>query len=289
MAKELQDRAWACLPHELRKEVKYEYKQVAAKARKDEYDLGFMHAYEGMFGVHNVTADTDGEEICKTLKTRKVNDKTITALTLGKHEKDAEDDRTLKVNRHLFCRLCADADDYINEHLEEEDGDYAYYQDRSDALHELYRGECKDAEGEEMLICDRDVVRMLYDRTDSVKVRQVLEGIFGSKCLPDAHEDNFASKDELNKDNFARFEPKPAEPKNKDCDNHLADVGKMMDRRLNIAAMAMQGILSNADRMKGYEHVATTPPCEELTVVVARNALRYADELLRQSREGDSK
>lgn len=138
----------------------------------------------------------------------------------------------------------------------------------------------KDAEGEEMLTCDRDVVRMLYDGTDSVKVRQVLEGIFGSKCLPDgdAHEDNFAAK-----------KPEPAEPKNKDCDNHLADVGKMMDLRLNIAAMAMQGILSNADRMKAYEYVATEPPCAELTVVVARNALRYADELLRQSGKGASK
>lgn len=43
-----------------------------------------------------------------------------------------------------------------------------------------------DAEGEEMLTCDRDVVRMLYDRADSVKVRQTLESLFGSKCLPDA-------------------------------------------------------------------------------------------------------
>ena len=51
-----------------------------------------------------------------------------------------------------------------------------------------------DAEGEEMLTCDRDVVRMLYDRTDSVKVRQTLESLFGSKCLPEG-------------------EPKPAEPK----------------------------------------------------------------------------
>lgn len=65
------------------------------------------------------------------------------AYALGKQEKDAEDNRTLKVNRQLFCRLCADADDYINEHLEEDDSDYIYYQGRSDALHELYRGECE--------------------------------------------------------------------------------------------------------------------------------------------------
>ena len=67
------------------------------------------------------------------------------AYALGKQEKGAEDDKTLKVNRQLFCQLCADADDYINEHLEEEDSDYTYYQGRSDALHELYRGECEAA------------------------------------------------------------------------------------------------------------------------------------------------
>ena len=67
------------------------------------------------------------------------------AYALGKQEKDAEDNRTIKVNRQLFCRLCADADDYINEHLAKDDSDYTYYQGRSDALHELYRGECEAA------------------------------------------------------------------------------------------------------------------------------------------------
>ena len=57
--------------------------------------------------------------------------------------------------------------------------------------------------------------------------------------------------------------------------------------RLHIAAMAMQGILSNADRMKGYEHVAATePPYAELAVVVARNALRYADALIAAAEKG---
>lgn len=68
------------------------------------------------------------------------------AYALGKQEKDAEDDKVLKVSKQLFCRLCADADDYINEHLEEDDSDYGYYQGRSDALHELYPGELKDAD-----------------------------------------------------------------------------------------------------------------------------------------------
>ena len=53
--------------------------------------------------------------------------------------------------------------------------------------------------------------------------------------------------------------------------------------------MAMQGILSNADRMNKYEYVATEPPCDELAVVVARKALRYADVLIAECEKGGTK
>lgn len=162
-----------------------------------------------------------------------------------------------------------------------------------------------DAEGEELLTCEKYKVEEALnycDELDSISGsnnmlnwgKQMIVYLFGSKCLLDAREFN-----------FARSEPKPAEPKNEDTSqeqcvpknaesgthsfNRTLKDGFHDHNRLYIAAMAMQGILSNSDRMKGYEHVATTPPCEELTVVVARNALRYADELLRQSGKGGSK
>lgn len=87
---------------------------------------------------------------------------------------------------------------------------------RVDLLYELFGDNLhwqnnltSDTEGEEMLTCDRDVVRMLYDRADSVKVRQTLESLFGSKCLPD-ETCNVASK-----------EPNPAEPKFKEGDRAI--------------------------------------------------------------------
>lgn len=61
MNKELQDLVWSILPKEFKEEVKYEYHRVATKASKEEYDLGFMHAHEGMFGLHNLTSDAEGE------------------------------------------------------------------------------------------------------------------------------------------------------------------------------------------------------------------------------------
>lgn len=55
--------------------------------------------------------------------------------------------------------------------------------------------------------------------------------------------------------------------------------------RLQIAAMAMQGILSNADRMKQYGEIAMLES-ENLTQLVARNAMRYADALIAEAEKG---
>lgn len=153
------------------------------------------------------------------------------------------------------------------------------------ALYQMYFGIdnlTSDADEGEMLCVSRKKVQGLHDLVyeiyaDGTKewyqgYMKAMHDLFGSKCLPD----------ELNEDNFATKKPQPAEPKD---DKHFDNIVKdnfRNERRLHIAAMAMQGILSNADRMKGYEHVATTSPCEELTVVVACNALRYADALIKK-------
>ena len=55
------------------------------------------------------------------------------------------------------------------------------------------------------------------------------------------------------------------------------------------AAMAMQALLSNADRMKMYEDLASDPLSDNLTRIVARNALRYADALVAETQQGGEK
>lgn len=81
-------------------------------------------------------------------------------------------------------------------------------------------------EGEELLTVSRKRVQELYNALQSVQERKDLElhnqvsaedraamifDLFGSKCLPD----------ELNEDNFAKSEPKPAEPKFKEGDRAI--------------------------------------------------------------------
>lgn len=161
-----------------------------------------------------------------------------------------------------------------------------------------------DAEGEEMLTVSRKQVQEMYyyneeilsqdpDHSGAILLKKKLTDLFGAKCLPD----------ELTEDNFGKSEPKPAEP-NPDGDNlspephpanrtpssytQLVTNCPQIDR-LHIAAMAMQALLSNADRMKRYEEVASYPPSDNLTRIVARNALRYADALVAEAQKGGGK
>lgn len=83
------------------------------------------------------------------------------------------------------------------------------------------------AEGEETLICEKSKVQRAYNTSREIvkaenpdslmysmhtQIMCVLENLFGSKCLPDAHEDN-----------FTRTEPKPSEPKFKIGDELVWD------------------------------------------------------------------
>lgn len=120
-----------------------------------------------------------------------------------------------------------------------------------------------DAEGEEMLMVPKREVRSIYDNAieliamtsmdeDSNRMamltKALLEELFGSKCLPDKV---------VVAENATTSKSKPAEPEEKsrnlsqetaNCDKHFDNILKdsfRNERRLNIAAMAMQGILSN--------------------------------------------
>ncbi len=185
-----------------------------------------------------------------------------------------------------------------------------------------------DAEGEEMLTVSRKQVQGIYksnqkeinrenvsssDKDCYETVNEVLKTLFGSKCLPepsklqascrqvnvDSSHDNVDSS-HGNADNL---EPKPAEP-NPDGDK-LSPEPQPANRtpssytqpvtdchhtdRLRIAAMAMQALLSNADRIKRYEDIALYPLPDNLTRIVARNALRYADALVAETQKGGEK
>lgn len=155
----------------------------------------------------------------------------------------------------------------------------------------------KDAEGEDEMLCvSRNEVRAIYDKIDSVWLRQGLERLFGSKCLPDETKDEtkepkyhvgdwvrVVSTDkhghvgqitEVEYEygcNYYRvsgaegwhFLEKNLEPYTEPEKNHISNPAKIVDdilkdgfhehNRLHVAAMAMQGMLSNTTRFSSYE------------------------------------
>lgn len=200
MDKKLQDLAWSVLPKEFKEEVKYKYNKTKTKKIKKECDLGFLNAHEGMFGVHNLTSDAEGEEML-TVPRKKVKEK--------------------------WQRAC------------EQEAKYGRAQDSPVAREELY-----------------------YNRG----ILSILDTLFGSKCLPD----------ELNEDNFAKSEPKPAEPKeDKHFDNILKE-GFRGHNRLHIAAQIVAALYANHQAAKGFKSI------EELV----RKALDITDTLIKESEKG---
>lgn len=156
-----------------------------------------------------------------------------------------------------------------------------------------------DAEGEEMLTVPRKKVQEKWQRAyeqeekysraqDSPIAREelyynrgimsVIDTLFGSKCLPD--EEEFAENANCDKSS-----DNPQSYKTKADTNHFVVNNEMVDRiikdsfskerRLNIAAMAMQGLLSNTTRFSSYE-----------ISDLVRISLNCADALITESKKG---
>ena len=63
MTKDQQDLAWACLPKEVRDEIKSQYNQLSHNPQIDKYDSVYLSAFENIFGHRNLTSDTEPEEM----------------------------------------------------------------------------------------------------------------------------------------------------------------------------------------------------------------------------------
>lgn len=283
MKKELQDYVWQkCgLPKEFKEEVKFEYHRVATKATKDEYDLGFMHAHEGMFGIHNLTSDAEGEDML-TVKASTVKDiynsmnkahpkenawvvkQTLEALFGSKCLPDNVDSLDSNVDS-----LHGNVDSL--EHLEPKaNSDYTPIPEKT-VISKWDKTEPKPAEPK-FKVGDR-VVYLNYPHVWRL-VTAIMED--GNYVLDGAIYD------------VKEFDLEPyTEPKEKTSEKRVENEQERVgifdtilkdsfskDRRLNIAAMMAQAILTRID---------DTPQ------VIAGVAFRHADMLIAEAEKGGSK
>lgn len=361
MNKELQDLVWSILPKELKEEVKYEYRRVATKASKEEYCLGFMRAHEGMFGIHNLTSDTEGEEML-TVSRKKVQEKWQRAYEQEAKYSEAEQNPTareeLYYNRGIIsvidtlfgskclpepsklqasCRqvnVDSSHDNVDSSHgnvdsLEPKPAEPKYHKDDkvlyNGAVHKITVGYgdgryllnntqkvVKESDPEPYTEPEKEVVKMrlttskvsvyLATKEEDEEFRLLLHEngfrwISGDPLINNAYWNSYTEESKIyyfypdktvtywgDKTSetltFSEFKKQFFEEKPRKLSQETANCDYPVPDRLHIAAMAMQALLSNADRMKRYEDIASDPLSDNLTRIVARNALRYADALI---------
>lgn len=273
MNKTLQDLVWSILPKEFKDEVKRMYK--IADSDVDQMIATIM--LENVFGLHNLTSDAEGEEEMLCVKAKTI------------HEMYAANQRIMKDFRGSIDGINADL---INHILRQLFGskclpDEVAHEDNF-ASKEPQPAEPKFKEGDRAIYCIPEKQRI---KARVVNVRQrsgstLFNTLFNYDIrLDDGRTANWVDEQWLLPDNDDQV--RAVTEKASEQFDTIVKGGFRNERRLHIAAMAMQGILSNADRMKKYEYVATEPPYAELEVVVARKALRYADALIAECEKTD--
>lgn len=321
MKKELQDYVWQkCgLPKEFKEEVKYEYNRVATKARKDEYDLGFMHAHEGMFGIHNLTSNAEGDDEMLTVSRKQIDalQGEIFKAIMDAHDADDWQDAAhyiLDVMTRSFAALfgskclpdegtdCTPVEVGVAENtttsnvdsLEPKpsepkfkEGDIVRYRYSG----KLYIVECKTGKYNYALRQpDGDV--MIHDVSESDLEPYTKQEVKRHVSVKEACEILGVDESEATK----LVKSKPIETCTETCTDdcsspdHLVVKDEMVDNiikdgfknhnRLHIAAMAMAGLLAN----EGVSCFTDIQDLEHMDFITY-HAFEYADKLIKKSEE----
>ena len=148
-----------------------------------------------------------------------------------------------------------------------------------------------DAEGEEILTCEKYKVEEALnycDELDSISGshnmlnwgKQMIEYLFGSKCLLDAHEDNFAKTDlePYTEQREDLIPPNSGELESQEADKQFNTIIKdsfAKERRLNIAAQIVASMVGSDDwtTWRGDTN-------KEIWHNMAKSSLEIADALI---------
>lgn len=255
MTKELKDLAWACLPREFKEEVKKEYKiysegfrTVSAGAGKWEL-RGCYRELEGLFGVHNLTSDAEGEEEMLCVKAKTI------------HEMYAANQRIMKDFRGSIDGINADLINHI--------------------LRQLFGSKCLRDEtcnvaskepnpAEEYDVFNDPEPKCLHFK-DGKCAHPAVAHLENGKLVKGADCDVSSCED-------VEYEPKPAEPK-EEADEHFDTIvkgGFRNERRLNIAAHITASIYANDKAASRFDSIDA----------LVRKALEISDTLIAECEKG---
>lgn len=282
---ELIDSAWRVLPNEFKEEVKKRYKGclfTANRYAKVEADL-----LEEFFGINNLTSDAEGEEDEMLYVSRKQvqeiysqNQKEIHRECVSSSDKDCYE-TVNEVLKTLFGSKCLPDNvdssepnvDSSHDNVDSSRNNVDSLEPNSGGLNEdnFAKSEPKPAEskyhiGQRV----RHIPTRLVDVIDGIS--QSAPYIYHFKHMVDPINGQGIFESDL--EPYTEPSPNQFREPTKKID-HIADVRNMMPNRLQIASMAMQGMLSNTTRFSSYE-----------ISVLVRISLNCADVLIAEAEKG---
>lgn len=258
MDKELIDRAWACLPREFKEKVKKEY-----------YDCKHCNAdacaieLEVVFGEHNLTSDAEGEAEMLHVSRKKIQE----VYRQNKEE----------INRDNVSSSDRDCYETVNEVLKTLFGSKCLPDEACNIASNVASSEPKPAEpkfnvGDKIRIVKGGVFYgRIGDVTDIDFTGSIVYYKTDRSCewLKESDlEPCIEPKENQNPSNSTGLKTQDVD---KHFDNILKD-GFRNERRLNIAAMAMQGILAYGELVDPDE--------------VTGMAIIYAEKLIEEAEKG---
>lgn len=264
MDKELINRTWSCLPKEFKEEVKKSYRYYSCMA-KDQYDCGIMDCIETIFGKHNLTSDAEGEEML-TVEANLVKE-------LYQRAKEIEEE-----SKRIYSPLVA-----------------AKYRGVQRAIEDLFGSKCllDDVDSSEPKPAEPK-----FTKEDMVHCKsfgyegdyKVIEYVGGSSKCYDCidrngyhfrfYESDLEPYTEPEEPTCTRTCTDDCPSQSRNLSQETANCDKCNDRRLHIAAMAMQGIMSASDPLMFSEKGCLSAEA------IARQALKYAEALIAESEKG---
>lgn len=262
MTKELQDLAWSVLPKEFKEEVKKIYNREIVK---NDYEAGIItDTLAELFGIHNLTSDSEGEEML-TVSRKRVQEIYSYNEEILSHDPAHSGAILLKKKlTDLFGSKC------LPDNVDSSDANV-------DSLHgNVDSSKPKPAEPKYHV---ED--KVIFKCSDG----DVIQTIHSCKYKTGGWFYNFAEGGAFFDDGF--FEPytEPTETLTDDCQSQ----SKSQDcDRLQIAAMAMQGILGCEYALKTTIQTGIeTMKRDGITYrAVAEASFLFADALIAESEKG---
>lgn len=300
MNKELQDLAWRCLPREFREEVKNvaqrcSYRALALFGKERQLANKFYDDFINLFGRHNLTSDAEGEEILTVPRKR------VEKIFVGQMEVQ----KCSPLETIIHCEAAAKTEllytlfgsKCLPDNVESSEPNV-------DSLPQNPTENC-DNKSHISADCNKpaepkfkigDKVKDISSPHDGgiYKVDDIkkssngfiyhIQGLIGKSNVKESDLEPY-TRSNPNPSNSGELKLQTAEDKSEVNYVNLSQNIKNCDNRLQIAAVAMQGILSNIDLFKNVLETGTEILSGDGIPyrAVANASLLFADALIAES------